>query len=380
MRENDASQEKLETLLLYPFARTDEAKAKLRDDLYHSKVSFMEESMEQLDNAQSTDEVYAEVDRINDNHTNLFWSSDMSASVNILKKVMLVSWGLLALIIASYVYAKLEIFRRYQDTETLNTVVMIASIVLFVIGKLYQSKRREIFEGLIKNINQLQAKLSRKVYVRTIELRHGMEKTGANQSFLDFKRCNYRNYVDDCFLLEKYKDTNLSDCQIIRTTHTQEKVRKKGHGKNQTIERTYATGYRWGVILPCFTDASPMIISQSRSTDADQSARNEYIEYKTSSISFEKYFYTEGVDKIAIARVLTPKLMLFIEELAGDLGNLTFEINKKNMLLIHQSRHKMIDEMGSDLRDTSKFKKELIEKTEFSSFFTLLDRITPLYK
>ncbi|MCG9555350.1 MULTISPECIES: DUF3137 domain-containing protein [unclassified Vibrio] len=380
MSEKDASQIKLETILLYPFVRTEEAKAKLKDDLYHSKVSFMEESMEKLDNAQSTDEVYAEVDCINDNHTNLFWSSDMSASVNILKKVMLVSWGLLVVILASYFYAKIEVFRRYQDTETLNTVVMIASIVLFAIGKLYQSKRREIFEGLIKNINQLQAKLSRKVYVRTIELRHGMQKTSANQGFLDFKRCNYRNYVDDCFSLEKYKDTNLSDCKIIRTAHTKETVRKKGHGKKQTIERTYSTGYRWGIIVPCFTDASPMIISQSRSSNADQSARNEYIEYKTSSINFEKCFYTEGVDKIAIARVLTPKLMLFIEELADDLGNLTFEINKKNMLLIHQSRHKMIDEMGSNLRDTNKFKKELIEKTEFSSFFTLLDQITPLYK
>lgn len=347
-------------------------------DAFHRKMNFINQTKTDIENCTSLDNVHALLDSIEQDNKYLFSSLFMSRETGLYYILALVSLAL-GYLFFEYEHTVLWLLETVMGSFaiTFRYVLLCLCGALVLVGynggkDSNESKKRKINAGV--------QSISRKLYTKTLSIRHALAKNVVNKgAFLDFNRCNYSNYADDSFKMETSVGSKVVNCTLIRTSHTQEIKETKGFGKNKQTIVKYKTGYRWGIILPSFSDVNSVIISQTLSHSVSQPKRNQYATFKPASISFEKTFYSQGIDQISVAQFLTPKTMLFIEDLSKTFKNLTFEVNGSNQLLIHQSTYSLLEEISSNVRNIGAFRTELIEKTQLEDFFTLIKKLDPLY-
>ncbi|MGR5092473.1 hypothetical protein ACPV5O_03125 [Vibrio maritimus] len=235
-----------------------------------------------------------------------------------------------------------------------------------------------------EQINKKCRNLTRTIYEKTIEVRHGMKATPEKEikqleQFLDFNRCNYRNVIADSFDYTPAIGSSLPKIRLIRTSHTQRFEENIGVDGKSKLRVGHITSARWGVILPSFVQSKPMIISETLSSDTLQVERDQFVEFSPIFPSLKDRFYVQGIDERNVLAVLRPHVKSCIDSLYEKFDNLTFEINEINQLLIHQSEYRILDKLVYSVKDGDEFVKELDAKTELRGLSELIDSIKPLY-
>lgn len=349
-------------------------KGKISADRYNEKMDFMELSIAKVLTCQKVEEIYSEVDSISRHKRFLFSEKFMSEEANLLRRFAKASW-LSAMLVACFV--------ALVSVEALNVFYLFV-LPLFLLSWSSYLYATHLERTSKEQITQKCQDLTRTIYEKTMEVRHGMKATTEHDikqlgRFVDFNRCNHRNVIADSFDYTPPKDSALPKIRLIRTSHTQRFEENIGMDGKTKLRLGYITTSRWGVILPSFVQSKPMIISETLSCDTLQVERDQFIEFSPIFPSLKDRFYVQGVDERNVLAVLRPHVKSCIDSLYEKFDNLSFEINGMNQLLIHQSEYRILDKLVYSVTDGDDFIRELDEKTELRGLTELINTIKPLY-
>ncbi|WOT04866.1 hypothetical protein [Shewanella youngdeokensis] len=331
----------------------------LKDDHYHKSIDYLDEITNKIEASTTVDELNAIIDDYQESVDKRSYSFFCSRSVNILNGVLM--FVVMTYMLAAYVIY--EVMRHsYRYTQDFSTYSIGVFVFLFFVFKAAKKLKAEKKDKLVEYI-----KLHTKnMYAKMLLVRHGTKVNPLSKdAFHDFGRGNYSDKVYAYAIEPNEELASQKKSVLFRSSHTNRYKRTEGRGKDRRVYYEYKTWWRYGVIFGDDNRHASVRIAKSQSVVKSA----DYKTFKPSLISFEKEFYSEGINQIAVADFLTPKMMLNIEDLAKSYENLTVEVDDKKHVLVSQNNIDLLPPLEGYITFDS-FKNELYEKTSLDKFIT----------